>query len=118
MSSETRFRLPRLPHLPEYKSSQNQVDEYQTRKVYESDLHRALQEGLIQIDRVIGPGGSLASPLTTKGDVWGYNTTNARIPIGTDGKVLTADSTNALGLSWQTPSAGGGTAAAINNYFC
>jgi hypothetical protein len=48
------------------------------------------------------------SPLTTKGDLYGYSTTNARVPIGTDGQVLTADSTAALGLKWATPSAGGG----------
>lgn len=48
------------------------------------------------------PGGT-TSPLTTKGDIFGYSTTNDRIPVGTDGKVLTADSTNSLGVSWQTP---------------
>jgi hypothetical protein len=45
-------------------------------------------------------GGGLSSPLTTKGDVWGYSTTNARIPVGTNGQVLTADSTAALGVKW------------------
>lgn len=58
-----------------------------------------------------GPGGSLtiaasggtASPLTTKGDVWGYDTGNARIPVGADGNVLTANSGAALGVSWQAP---------------
>ena len=44
-----------------------------------------------------------SSPLTTKGDIWGYNTTDARIPVGTNGQVLTANSSNALGVSWQTP---------------
>jgi hypothetical protein len=44
-----------------------------------------------------------ASPLTTKGDVWGYSTLDARIPIGTNNQVLTADSTQALGLKWATP---------------
>jgi len=58
MTYETKFRLPRLPHLPTYKTAQNQVDEYQTRKDYEEEFHRALQEGLIQIDSVLGPGGS------------------------------------------------------------
>jgi hypothetical protein len=48
----------------------------------------------------------LTSPLTTKGDVWGYSTANARIPVGTNGQVLTADSTQALGLKWAAPSAG------------
>jgi hypothetical protein len=47
-------------------------------------------------------GGSLTSPLTTKGDLWGWDTTNNRIPIGSDGTVLTADSTQTLGLKWGT----------------
>lgn len=41
-----------------------------------------------------------ASPLTTKGDLYGYSTTNARIPIGTNGQVLMADSSTATGLKW------------------
>lgn len=48
-----------------------------------------------------GGGGGSSSPLTTKGDIWGYNTADARIPVGTNGQVLTADSTNALGVSWK-----------------
>jgi hypothetical protein len=46
------------------------------------------------------------SPLTTKGDVLGYSTDNARIPVGTDGQVLTADSAEALGVKWSTPTVG------------
>lgn len=42
-------------------------------------------------------------PLTTKGDLFGYDTAAARIPIGTNNQVLTADSTQALGLKWATP---------------
>ena len=53
-------------------------------------------------------GGGLSSPLTTKGDVWGYSTTNARIPVGSNGQVLTADSVEALGVKWATPAGGGG----------
>lgn len=47
-----------------------------------------------------------SSPLTTKGDLYGYSTTNARVPVGTNGQVLTADSTQGLGLKWATPSTG------------
>ena len=39
-------------------------------------------------------------PTTTKGDVSGFDTTFARIPIGTNNQVLTADSAQALGLKW------------------
>lgn len=57
-------------------------------------------------------GGGLSSPLTTKGDVWGYSTTNARVPVGTNGQVLTADSTAATGVAWATASSGGMTSIA------
>jgi len=46
------------------------------------------------------------SPLTTKGDLYGYSTSDARIPIGTNGHVLTADSTESLGLKWAAPAGG------------
>jgi hypothetical protein len=56
-------------------------------------------------------GGGATSPLTTKGDIWGFSTTggissDARIPIGTDTYVLTVDSTQTLGLKWAAPSVG------------
>ncbi len=51
-------------------------------------------------------GGS--SPLTTKGDLFGFSTVDARIPIGTNGQRLTADSAQALGLKWETPTGGSG----------
>jgi hypothetical protein len=43
-----------------------------------------------------------SSPLTTKGDLYGFSTTNARIPVGSNGQVLTADSSQSLGLKWNT----------------
>ena len=52
------------------------------------------------VDLSVTTGG--ASPLTTKGDLFGFTTIDARIPIGSNGQVLTADSSNALGLQWQT----------------
>ena len=44
--------------------------------------------------------GGLTSPLTTKGDIWVYSTADARLPIGTNDYVLTADSTQATGIKW------------------
>ena len=40
------------------------------------------------------------SPLTTKGDILTYSTTNARLGVGTSGYVLTADPSQATGLNW------------------
>ena len=47
------------------------------------------------------------SPLTTKGDLYGFSTLDARIPIGANNTVLTADSNEALGLKWAAPAGGG-----------
>jgi hypothetical protein len=47
-----------------------------------------------------------AASVTTKGDLQGFSTLAARIPIGADTQVLTADSTQALGLKWAANPAG------------
>ena len=47
------------------------------------------------------------SPLTTKGDVYTFSTSDARLAVGTNGQVLTADSSEATGLKFATPSSGG-----------
>lgn len=47
------------------------------------------------------------SPLTTKGDLQTYSTTTARLGVGTNGQVLTADSTQTTGIKWADAGAGG-----------
>ena len=47
------------------------------------------------------------TPLTTKGDLFGFDTADARIPVGTNGHVLTADSAQSLGVKWAAPAGGG-----------
>lgn len=42
------------------------------------------------------------SPLTTKGDLLVYTTTNTRLAVGTNGFALLADSTQASGVRWGT----------------
>lgn len=69
--------------------------------------------GPYQIATTGAPCGSGSSPLTTKGDLYGFSTVNARIPVGTNGQVLTADSTQALGVKWAA--APGGAATAITS---
>jgi len=39
--------------------------------------------------------------LTTKGDVYGYSTVNARVPVGTNGKGFVANSNQGLGVAWE-----------------
>jgi hypothetical protein len=40
------------------------------------------------------------SPLTAKGDLFGYSTTQARVPVGNDGETIVADSSTSTGLRY------------------
>lgn len=40
------------------------------------------------------------SPLTTKGDLFGHSTVDARVPSGTQGQVLSVNTGAAVGLTW------------------
>jgi hypothetical protein len=44
------------------------------------------------------------SPLTTKGDLYTYSTTNARLGIGADATILMADAAQTTGNKWIAPS--------------
>jgi hypothetical protein len=43
------------------------------------------------------------TPLTTKGDLFTFSTVDARLGVGANGTVLTADSAEATGLKWAAP---------------
>ena len=44
------------------------------------------------------------SPLTTKGDLFTFDTAAARLPIGSSGQILIADSTQSVGMRWANQS--------------
>lgn len=45
----------------------------------------------------------VSTTLTTKGDIQTFDTANARLPVGVDGTVLYADSSEITGLKWKDP---------------
>lgn len=57
-----------------------------------------------------GAGSGMTNPMTTKGDVIVGDTGGSPIrkAVGSNGQVLTADSTATGGIKWATPSGGGG----------
>jgi len=62
--------------------------------------------GFVSKSSGVSPSKCDCSPLTTKGDIYGFSSFDSRIPVGTDGLILTSDSSEGVGVSWQV--AGGG----------
>jgi hypothetical protein len=54
------------------------------------------------------------SPLTTKGDLYTFSTVDARLAVGANDTVLTADSSEATGLKWAAASGGGANWSLLN----
>ena len=50
--------------------------------------------------KITGAPAFITSPLTTKGDLFVYGTSATRLPVGSNGQVLLADSTQTLGVKW------------------
>jgi hypothetical protein len=55
-----------------------------------------------------------ASPLTTKGDLYTFGTSDTRLGVGANGTTLVADSAEATGLKWAAPAGGGKVLQVIN----
>lgn len=52
--------------------------------------------------------GAMADPLTTVGDLLVRGSVTTRLPVGSNGQVLTVDSSDVLGMRWMDPAAGPG----------
>lgn len=60
-----------------------------------------------------GTSITLLSPLTTKGDLYTWSTVGIRLPVGANGEVLSADSTQTTGLKWITNAVGTVTSVSV-----
>ncbi len=59
-----------------------------------------------QQENTLANDDGISSPLTTRGDLYSFDTMPDRLGVGNDGQVLTSDSSQAIGLAW---SAAGGS---------
>jgi len=59
------------------------------------------------------PSSGFADPTTSKGDLIVHGASTTRLPVGTNGQVLTVDSTQTLGVKWATAASGGGAYTAV-----
>lgn len=57
----------------------------------------------------VHPASGFADPTTTKGDLIVHGASTTRLGVGSDGQVLTADSTQSAGVKWAAASGGGTT---------
>ena len=57
------------------------------------------------------------TPLTTKGDLFTFTTVDARLGVGANGTVLTADSAESSGLKWAAAPAGGKVLQVVSNTY-
>jgi hypothetical protein len=71
---------------------------------FESLFRLSVEEAVRQAKDAI----AAANPLTTKGDLVTFDKAVTRLGVGTDGQVLTADSTQAKGIKWAAAPGGGG----------
>ena len=63
----------------------------------------------------VGGGGGTVSPLTTKGDLYTFSTTDTRLPVGSTGQVLQVDPSEPTGLRWASVGVGSVSSFAFTN---
>lgn len=85
-------------------TGQPKVVELQSNSIVQMGYNKPLISQIAREEIARTPSSS-SSPLTTKGDIFGHSSVDARVPVGGDGQVLTADSAQALGVKWAAVSA-------------
>jgi hypothetical protein len=85
-------------NVPDNTTNNDFILDTDTSLTADSDLRIATQKAV----KAYVDGSSFSSPLTTKGDLFGFDTAGNRIPVGSNDSILTADSTATLGVSWKT----------------
>jgi hypothetical protein len=80
-----------------------------TNKLQVNGRIKSLTGGIVFPDNTVQTTAAVAGmtdPTTTKGDMIVHGATTTRLPVGADGLVLTADSTQSLGVSWKAAAGG------------
>ena len=97
---------------------QLQLNKYTTATAFQGVSGASI--GVLNVDDqgnvFVGEGGGGSSPLTTKGDIYTFDTGDTRLPVGTNGQMLYADSTTATGLKWDDAPSGGGAGGGRSYY--
>ena len=78
----------------------------ETKKITQANLETSIATGSTFITAF--NSNTSVQPLTTKGDIYTRSTVPTRLPVGTNGQLLSADSAEATGLKWIDAPAGGG----------
>lgn len=76
------------------------LDVYDGTNLIKGGVTRVNSPGATYSNGTVTIGGGTVSPLTTKGDLYTYDTAGTRLGVGADGQILIADSTQATGLRW------------------
>lgn len=75
-----------------------------------------VQAAIDELEGLVAGGGIPETLVNAKGDLIAADAADSvdRLPVGTNGQVLTADSGEALGVKWATPAAGNGPTAVVH----
>lgn len=95
LKDEDRLDASAIKNLPEFIKEDKRIG-------FGSMLKEAPKDGLTygRQNRQWVQVSTSTSPLTTKGDIYTYSTVDARLPVGANGYILSADSGETTGLKW------------------